>query len=200
MSYTYQKIARGLYLLKKEQVILEFLAAIQLDVLKARGQMHSWSLSGEEWYFTTMFKETGTQWGLTWMRPCPRLWDNWNYFLDLKRCIIWRRDSSSSFSFYSLRTANLQAIASINGYSYMYFALVFTLSSFLKDFDHLLMVQTIERLLLAKQSLISLIELLDDVKNMVINDHIQHEVCVLLLLLNPLSQVMESLSQLNKVQ
>lgn len=82
----------------------------------------------------------------------------------------------------------------------MYFALVFTLSSFLKDFDHLLMVQTIERLLLAKQSLISLIELLDDVKNMVINDHIQHEVCVLLLLLNPLSQVMESLSQLNKVQ
>lgn len=104
------------------------------------------------------------------------------------------------FSFYSLKTANLQAIASINGYSYTYFALVFTLSSFLKDFDHLLMVQTIERLLLAKQSLISLIELLDDVKNMVINDHIQHEVCVLLLLLNPLSQVMESLSQLNKVQ
>ena len=89
------------------------------------------------------------------------------------------------FSFYSLKTANLQAIASINGYSYMYFELVFTLSSFLKDFDHLLMVQTIERLLLAKQSLISLIELLDDVKNMVINDHIQYEVCVSLTIIKP---------------
>jgi phosphatidylinositol glycan class S len=54
-----------------------------------------------------------------------------------------------------------------------------------QDIDNLLMLLTIEKLTLAKNSLISLVELLDDVKNMVISDHIQQE-------------VVESLNQINQ--
>lgn len=53
------------------------------------------------------------------------------------------------------------------------------------DIDHLLMIQTMERLSLTKVSLVSLIQLLDNVKNMVISDHIQTE-------------VVQSLNDLNK--
>ncbi|XP_011410130.2 PREDICTED: GPI transamidase component PIG-S-like [Amphimedon queenslandica] len=53
------------------------------------------------------------------------------------------------------------------------------------DIDHLLMIQTLERLSLTKVSLVSLIQLLDNVKNMVISDHIQTE-------------VVQSLNDLNK--
>ena len=46
----------------------------------------------------------------------------------------------------------------------------------MKDLDNLFIAKMIERIHMATTSLVSLVQLLDKVKNMVISDHLQDEV------------------------